>query len=131
MKKVIEFKKKQPNKNINKKKLAIIITVIVIILMLIITSIIYAYNENFRDFMDKYVLRKNVTDENVPIIEIDYDSNTNVIPYGRYICILAENNLIQYNSSGKKEQEVKIEINNPVYDVNGRYLVIGEKDKQK
>lgn len=68
--------------------------------MLIITSIIYAYNENFRDFMDKYVLRKNVTDENVPIIEIDYDSNTNVIPYGRYICILAENNLIQYNSSG-------------------------------
>ena len=131
MKKVIEFKKKQPNKNINKKKLAIIITVIVIILMLIITSIIYAYNENFRDFMDKYVLRKNVTDENVPIIEIDYDSNTNVIPYGRYICILAENNLIQYNSSGKKEQEVKIEINNPVYDVNGRYLVIGEKDNQK
>ncbi len=31
----------------------------------------------------------------------------------------------------EKEQEVKIEINNPVYDVNGRYLVIGEKGQPK
>ena len=138
MKKIIEFKQNKPEgqekkskKKINKKKLAVIITVIIIILMVIITSIIYAYNETFRDFMDKYIFRKNITDENIPIIEIDYDSNTNVIPYGRYICILAENNLIQYNSSGKKEQEVKIEINNPIYDVNGRYLVIGEKESQK
>ncbi len=81
--------------------------------------------------MDKHILRKDITNENVAVIDIDYDSNTNIIPYGRYICILAENNLEQYNSSGKKEQEVKIEINNPVYDVNGRYLVIGEKDSQK
>ena len=139
MKKVIEFKPKKQSekqekttkKKINKKKLAIIITVVIVILILAVTSIVYAYNKTFRDFMDKYILRKNITDENVPIIEIDYDSNTNVIPYGKYICILAENNLIQYNSSGRKEQEVKIEINNPVYDINGRYLVIGEKDNQK
>ena len=139
MKKVIEFKPKKQSekqekttkKKINKKKLAIIITVVIVVLILAVTSIVYAYNKTFRDFMDKYILRKNITDENVPIIEIDYDSNTNVIPYGKYICILAENNLIQYNSSGRKEQEVKIEINNPVYDVNGRYLVIGEKDNQK
>lgn len=138
MKKIIEFKQQQPEeqtkktkRKLNKKKLAIIITIMVIALILIITFIIYAYNKSFRDFMDKYILRKNITNENVPIIEIDYASNTNVIPYGRYICILAENNLIQYNSSGKKEQEVKVEINNPVYDTNGRYLVIGEKDSQK
>lgn len=138
MKKIIEFKQQQPEeqekklkKKIDKKKLAIIITSMLVILTLVITSIIYTYNKSFRDFMDKYILGKDVTDENVPIIEIDYNSNTNVIPYGRYICILAENNLIEYNSSGKKEQEVKIEINNPIYDVNGRYLIIGEKESQK
>lgn len=138
MKKIIEFKQQQPEeqekklkRKIDKKKLAIIITIMVVILILVITSIIYAYNKLFRDFMDKYIFGKDVTDENVPIIEIDYDSNTNVISYGRYICILAENNLIEYNSNGKKEQEVKIEINNPIYDVNGRYLIIGEKESQK
>ena len=134
MKKVLEFKKDKPKrtiKKLNKKKLAIIITVIVIAIILLVTAIVYTYNEPFRDFMDKYVLRKNITDENVPIIEIDYDSNTNVIPYGKYICILAENNLQLYNSSGKKEQEVKVEINNPIYNTNGKYLVIGEENRQK
>lgn len=134
MKKVLEFKKDKPKrtiKKLNKKKLAIIITVIVIAIILLVTAIVYTYNEPFRDFMDKYVLRKNITDENVPIIEIDYDSNKNVIPYGKYICILAENNLQLYNSSGKKEQEVKVEINNPIYNTNGKYLVIGEENRQK
>lgn len=134
MKKVLEFKKDKPKrtiKKLNKKKLAIIITIIVIAIILLVTAIVYTYNEPFRDFMDKYVLRKNITDENVPIIEIDYDSNTNVIPYGKYICILAENNLQLYNSSGKKEQEVKVEINNPIYNANGKYLVIGEENRQK
>ena len=134
MKKVLEFKKDKPKrtiKKLNKKKLAIIITIIVIAIILLVTAIVYTYNEPFRDFMDKYVLRKNITDENVPIIEIDYDSNTNVIPYGKYICILAENNLQLYNSSGKKEQELKVEINNPIYNANGKYLVIGEENSQK
>ena len=138
MKKVVEFKQPQDKKieenkkkKIDKKKLVIIIAITILILTFIIIAALYAANKNFRNFMDKHILRKNITNENVAVIDIDYDSNTNIIPYGRYICILAENNLEQYNASGKKEQEVKIEINNPVYDVNGRYLVIGEKDSQK
>lgn len=137
MNNIIEFQKKSKNqknqnsKKINKKKLAILIVILTTIVFLAIIFVVYSYNKSFRNFMDKYILRKDITNENVSIIEIDYDSNTNVIPYGRYICILAENNLVQYNSNGKKEQEVKVEISNPIYDVNGRYLVIGEKDSQK
>lgn len=138
MKEIIEFKngfsddqRKTKNNKINKKKLTIIISIVALVIVMIITSIIYANNRNFQNFMDKYIFRKNVTDENIPVIEFDYDSNTNVIPYGRYICVLAENNLSMYNSNGKKEQEVKIEVNNPVYNVNGRYLIIGEKESKK
>lgn len=138
MKKVVEFKKPQiensegnSKKRINKKRLAILIVIMTLVLLFIIIMALYTSNRDFRNFMDKYILQKDITEENVAVIDIDYDSNTNIIPYGRYICILAENNLEQYNSSGKKEQEVKIEINNPIYDTNGRYLVIGEKDSQK
>ena len=134
MKKVVEFKKPQTEneannskKKINKKRLAILIVITILVLAIITTIAAYTSNKEFRNFMDRHILQKDITDENVAVIDIDYDSNTNIIPYGRYICILAENNLEQYNSSGKKEQEVKIEINNPIYDVNGRYLVIGEK----
>ncbi len=133
MKKIIEFKSnssKEKNK-ISKKKLAIIISIMVLIIIIIITSIIYCNNKNFQNFMDRYIFLKNITDENIPVIEFDYDSNTNVIPYGRYICILAENNLSMYNSNGKKEQEVKVEISDPIYNVNARYLVIGGKENKK
>lgn len=128
MKKVIEFKQ---NKKINKKKIGVIIAISILAILLVVTIILYNGNKNFRNFMDKYIFRKNVTEENIPMIEIDYDSNINIIPYNKYICILAENTLSQYNSSGKKEKEVKIEINNPIYDTENKYLVIGEKDNQK
>ena len=132
MKKVVKFKpKNKTNKNINKKRMILTFGISVVILLFIIATVIYKTNENFKEFVDKYILMKNVTEENVPTIDIDYESNTNIIPYGKYICILAENTLFQYNSSGKKEKEVKIEISNPIYDVENNYLVIGEKNNQK
>ncbi len=129
MKKVVKFK--QNNKNTNRKKIFITSGIIILILLFVITAVVYQSNETFREFVDKYILMKNVTEENVPTIDIDYESNTNIIPYGKYICILAENTLFEYNSSGKKEKEVKIEISNPIYDAENNYLVIGEKNNQK
>ena len=137
MRKIIEFepeKKKvdeKVNKKINKKKMGIIIGITIFVIIIATVAIIYGVNKDFRNFMDKYVLGKNVTEENLPTIDIDYNSNIHVIPYGNFICILAENTLFEYNSSGKQEKEVKVEISNPIYDVEGRYLVIGEKNNQK
>lgn len=128
MDKVIKFRK---DRKFNKKKLALLIVIIMLIILVITSAVIYNSNKNFRDFMDKHIFRKDVTEENVPIIEIDYNSNTNIFTYGKYICVLAENTLNEYSSSGKKEKEVKIEINNPIYDVNGKYLVIAENNSQK
>ena len=128
-KNLIEFPENK--KKINRKKMIVMIIAVIILITFVTIAIIYQANKEFRDFMDQYIFRKNITEENVPIIEIDYDSNTNIIPYGRYICILAENTLFQYNSSGKQEKEVKVEISYPVYDVEAQYLVIGEKNSQK
>lgn len=132
MKKIVEFKQEQEeNKKISKNKSLIIVALSIIVILAIIIIVVYNANKDVRNFMDKYILRKNVTQENVPMIEYDYESNTHVIPYGKYICVLAENTLFEYNSSGKKEQEVKIEITKPVYEVEGKYLIIGEKDNKK
>ena len=128
MDKVRKFRK---DRKLNKKKIYILIAVFIIAIIIATIAIIYNANKNFRNFMDKYIFRKDVTEENVPVVELEYNSNTNIFSYGKYICVLAENNLNKYNSSGKKEKEVKIEINNPIYDVEGKYLVIGENGSQK
>lgn len=128
MDKVIKFRK---DRKLKKKKIYIMIAVFIVAIIITTMAIIYNANKNFRNFMDKYIFRKDVTEENVPVVELEYSSNTNIFSYGKYICVLAENNLNKYNSSGKKEKEVKIEINNPIYDVEGKYLVIGENGSQK
>lgn len=128
MDKVIKFRK---DRKLNKRKIYIMIAVFIVAIIITTIAIIYNTNKNFRNFMDKYIFRKDITEENVPVVELEYNSNTNIFSYGKYICVLAENNLNKYNSSGKKEKEVKIEINNPIYDVEGKYLVIGENGSQK
>ena len=134
LKKQEEIEKTDENKEkrkISYKKKMATICIFMVAIITIIIVVVYNANSSFRDFMDKYILRKNVTEENVPIIEVDYNSNTNIIPYGKYICVLAENTLFKYNQAGKKEHEVKIEISNPIYHVEGKYLTIGEKNNQK
>ena len=82
MDKVIKFRK---DRRLNKKKIYIIIAVFVLAIIIATIMVIYNSNKNFRNFMDKYIFRKNVTEENIPMIEIDYDSNINIIPYNKYI----------------------------------------------
>lgn len=123
-------KQKMPRK-LNKKKLAITIAIIITIIAMIIITILYTSVTPFRRFCDKYIFRKIISNEKLVSIQLDYDSNVNVIGYNRHICILAENKLKQYTVSGDLASELKLEISNPVYHVNNRYLAISEKGSKK
>ena len=121
----------QKHKKMNKKKIIIAISIAVILLIVGITMLVYNSSRDARKFLDRYLFRKNITQEKLDSIELNYDSNTNVFAYNKYICILAENKLMEYNSSGKLEKEINLEINNPVYSVNNKYIAISEKNGSK
>ncbi len=132
--KLIDFKKEDYNvynKTLNKKKVTITMIIIILIIILVIISAIYITNSNFRNLMDQYVFRKSVTENNLEYIDINSESNTHIYAYDKYIVTLEKNNLTHYNSSGKKESELKLEISDPIFDSNGKYLMIAEKNKQK
>lgn len=118
-------------KKINRKKLVIVISTVIIILAIITMTILYTSVTSFRKFCDKHIFRKIISEEKLLSIQLDYDSNVNIIGYNRYICILAENKLNQYTTTGDLANEIKLEINNPVYNVNNRYLAISEKGSKK
>ena len=119
------------HKKMNKKKIIIAISIAVILLIVGITMLVYNSSRDARKFLDRYLFRKNITQEKLDSIELNYDSNTNVFAYNKYICILAENKLMEYNSSGKLEKEINLEINNPVYSVTNKYIAISEKNGSK
>lgn len=118
-------------KKINKKKLTVLIIISVLILTAIILFCIYMGNKTFRDFMDKYVLMKNVTENNLNSITLEEPENIQVYAYDKYISVFSQNKLVGYNSNGKKEYELSVEITNPIINTNNRFLLIAEKEKQR
>ena len=120
--------RKEPKKPQSKKRKKIIIAVAVVLAIVLITMVVYLSSRDARNFLDTYLFRKNVTQEKLNSIDLDYNSNTSVFAYNKYICILAENKLMEYNTSGNLEHEINLEINNPVYSVNNKYLAISEKN---
>lgn len=132
--KLIDFKKEDGrfnNKTLNKKKVMITMIIIILIIILVVISAIYITNSNFRNLMDQYVFRKSVTENNLECIDINSESNTHIYAYDKYIVTLEKNILTHYSSSGKKESELKLEISEPIFDSDGKYLMIAEKNKQK
>lgn len=117
-------------KRFTRKKTLITTGIGIGVILIIILLSLYVANLEFRDFIDFKILRKEVTSDDATYITIDENQN-NIFSYDKYIVILKDNKLIHYSSSGKKELELDIQINNPVIDTNNRFLIIAEKDKQK
>lgn len=121
----------EKRRELNRKKVIITAIVSILLIILIILTCVYIANKSFRDFIDKYVLMKNVTENNVTSISLDESESYNVYAYDKYICVFNKNTLVAYNSSGKKEYELTVEISNPLIDTNNRFLLMAEKEKQK
>ena len=124
--KLVEIKEdiESENKTLNKKKVIFSIIILIIIIVLVIVSSLYITNTSFRETMDKYVFRKSITENNLDYIEIDTENSP-------YIVTLEKNTLTQYSQSGKKEGSLEIQVSDPIFDAEGKYLVVAEKNKQK
>lgn len=132
--KLLEYKQYNnldEERSLNKKKVTIAIIVVVLIIIISTISVIYISNSNFRNFMDKYILLKSVSSENLPYINIDTEKSIYTCAYHKYIAILENSNLTLYNSSGKEVERLNIDISSPIFASQDNYLAIAEKDKQK
>lgn len=132
--KLIEYKQfgnLDEERKLNKKKLAIVAVILVILLIVAFIAIVYMSSSKFRNFMDKYVLMKSLSDGNVSFTSIESEQNIYTYAYHDYVAILKNNELNLYNSSGKNVQTLKINISSPIFETKGKYLVVAEKNQQK
>lgn len=120
-------KNSDTKKKLNKSKVLKIAIILICIVLFVSCIILYQNNENVRNFFDVYIFRKVINEEKVPSIEIDTSKNMNIFAYDKYIAILDQNILKLYNKSGNEEQNLDIEISNPLFETNNKYLCIAEK----
>lgn len=121
----------EETKKINKKKIIISSIIAIIIIALITIGIIYAKNEQFRNWMDENIFRKNINQETLPSIEIKENENPSIYAFNQNIGILSKNEFKIYNSAGKEEKTLNLEITTPLIDSSNRYIAIGENKGKK
>lgn len=114
------------SKEFTLKKKMILTIVSIIIITIIITIFTYINNRLFRNWADTYIFRKNIENTDVTSIEINITNNPSVYAYDKYITILEKNKLSIYNPSGNKTGDIEINISNPIYDSESKYLCIAE-----
>ena len=132
--KLIEYKQfgnLEEDKKLNKKKIAVVGIILIILLIIAILIVTYMASSKFRNFMDKYILMKIISEGNTPSISIETDENIYTYAYHDYVVVLKNNELNLYNSSGKSVQTLKINVSAPVFETKGKYLAIAEKGQQK
>ncbi len=118
------------NWNEKTKKKVIVGGVILLVAIIILLIALYIGNKSVRTFIDRYILRKEIVQNNVTSIDISTLENPSIYAYDKYITTLNKNKLTTYSSSGKKEYEQEISISDAIYSSNNRFLGIAQKNGQ-
>lgn len=128
---VVNFEKVRQERKLNKRKVVWTAIIIFTLISFAVIFSLYVGNENFRGFIDKYILRKEISEDNASIIDLTYEDSGSIYAYNDKIVILSKNNLTTYNTSGKEENKLEINISNPIFASTNRFLAVAENKGQK
>lgn len=121
-----KFKERKKHKKMTKITIIIILAVILLILVAL-----YMANRQFRTFIDTYILRKSITEENANSLIIDTDNLSLVHAFDRKLVTYDDGNVNFYNSSAKKIGNIEITLSKPIADSDKKYLALGDYESQK
>lgn len=116
----------EKEKKLNKKKVIIVSVIILIIIGIIVTISLYISEKEFREWIDVYILRKNITEEDISIINLNIDKNNQIHVYNKYIAILNDKSVKIYNNYGEEVANIDVNINTALFDSSDKYLAIAE-----
>ncbi len=121
----------QIKRELSIRKIIIVSIVTVVIISIIVLVSLYISREDFRNWIDINILRKNLTEQDVSSIDLDIDKNNQICCYSKYIGILNDKNLTLYNQTGQNIIDISVNINTALFASNNKYLAIAEKNGQE
>ena len=113
----------------NVKKIAVIIISIIIAIIFSVSIGLYIGNSNFRDWADKYILKKDIEENNLPQIDIEESKNYSIYAYSNRVAILCDNVLTIYNAYGKEVSKINMQVTNPKFASCGDYLLVADENQ--
>lgn len=125
------FFEEKKKRKINIKKVVLVSIITLLIIAIITVVIVYCNNAEFRKWADKNVLRKEIKQGKTVSIEFKGETDTNIYAFDKYIVVLENKELKIYDTVGVEVAKIGTQINNPIFDTAGKYLIIAEENGQK
>jgi hypothetical protein len=120
------LKKNDNEKKKNRITKRLLITVLLVLLVLGVA--VYTTDEQVRSYINKNIIKSEVTENSIRAIEINAQENPKIYAYSRYISVFSKNELKLYDASASLYKTLNIEISKPLMTSAGRYLVMAEND---
>lgn len=114
----------------NKRMFKFAVIIIVATIILIIVSL-YLAHIGFRSFVDTYIFKKEISEENANSVIIDTENLSLIHAFNKNLVVYTEGKVIFYNTEAKKEGNVEITLSKPIADSDGKYLILGDYGSQK
>ncbi len=119
------------HKQINTKKIVLSVAISIFVIAVIVIVALYITNNEFRNWIDVEIFRKEISQDGVTTIELDEGETSNIYAFNKYIGILSKNTLALYGSNGEQETNLEVQITNPLFSSADRFLIIGESNGKK
>ena len=123
-----EDKNVQPSNRVKNLRNSIIVLVAILFAILVAR---YIAEEDFRLWVDTNILKREVEQDTLATVELNYDTTPNIFAYDKYIAILSKNKLALYTSDGTKTAQLEVNVSKAVTSSCGKYLVLAEAGGSK
>lgn len=112
------------------KKLKISILILLSILLAIVIAR-YITDEEFRYLIDTRVLKRELEQNTLSTIEINYENTPSIFAYDKYVAVFDKNAFDIYTHDGTKDASLDINISKPIVCSRGKYIVVAEQKGKK
>lgn len=121
-----KFKERRKNRKVIKFT---IITLIAIIILVFIA--LYMANKSFNSFIDTYILKKRISENDANSLTIDMDNLSLIYAYDKSLVVYSDGSINFYNTDAKQTGNIEMTLSKPIADSEDKYLALADYGLQK
>ena len=121
-----KFKERRKNRKVIKFT---IITLIAIIILVFIA--LYMANKSFNLFIDTYILKKRISENDANSLTIDTDNLSLIYAYDKSLVVYSDGSINFYNTDAKQTGNIEMTLSKPIADSEDKYLALADSGLQK
>lgn len=121
-----KFKERRKNRKVIKFT---IITLIAIIILVFIA--LYMANKSFNSFIDTYILKKKISENDANSLTIDTDNLSLIYAYDKSLVVYSDGSINFYNTDAKQTGNIEMTLSKPIADSEDKYLALADYGLQK